>query len=640
MERISPWQPPHCGSDSWELTPSASHQIRTERPRHHGPLQYDAVCLVFDEFRDKDGDPYGIAPRDVNTYTTNRIGDSNVVLALLRRMRKSSAASAAASLKLSYTGLRQTFLAGICGGVPRTQGGINIMLGDMVISKTIIQYDFGKRYPDRFFRKHAITEAHNHAAQGFLVVAETMRGRDKLRRAASKIIKRLHDNSIEHRCGTQYVYPGLEKNGLFRPSYRYKHHESPSYVYKEWHKLTSPVYDEALTASCKDLGCKKILLVPRARSIESQGREKDTNRSEGTWMPAIHVGSVASSGTITESGVDRDQIAQKEGVNAFEVEAARIWDELSCLIVKDVSDYADSHKHGEWQSFAAVTAAATMSALLAACSEKQRDQLEDGALTTFPQALDPGDRERALTFIHFVLWWQPQLTKQVSLSPVQAIDARVSSKELFIHILKDRFKDIGTSKIQRGEWFPEDQNRSVRLDLSKPWLSVIRMYMVFCRRNEGRTECPSYEYSGIYACSLSYCQAEKRHFIEASMLSYFATELSTEITSMRAHENHLLLPSSPNAGPMNPIALEHDTGRYRHVQLIDVNYRSYFSVRPQSLNVQPLLPNLKTRKGLKSFANNSIKLLMTLSTTGSILNQEWYDITFKSLDDLIEIITS
>ncbi|EHK26865.1 uncharacterized protein TRIVIDRAFT_187852 [Trichoderma virens Gv29-8] len=363
---------------------------RTELPRHHQPLsreefttaiicalplEYDAVCLVFDEFWDEDGDPYGTAPGDINTYTTGRIGDQNVVLTLLQRMGKASAASAVVSMRLSYTGLRQAFLVGICGGVPNTQDRTEIMLGDVVISKMIVQYDFGKKYPDRFVRKYTTTEAQRSDIQGFVVMAETMRGRNKLRQQASKFLSRLQDNATEQECGAKYVYPGIAKDELFEPSYRHKHHESPSCICKECNELTSPVCDEALTASCNELGCNSRFLVQRARSINNKSREQNTNMPNGMRMPAIHVGSVASGDTVMKSGVDRDTIARKDGVIAFEMEAAGIWEEIPCLLVKGVSDYADSHKHSEWQHFAAATAAATMSALLMSYSEKEKTRL-------------------------------------------------------------------------------------------------------------------------------------------------------------------------------------------------------------------------------------------------------------------------
>ncbi|KAL6825503.1 nucleoside phosphorylase domain-containing protein [Trichoderma sp. SZMC 28015] len=455
MQTGSPRRSPNCGSDDSGLTPRTSHQVHTELPGHHRPinreefkiaiicalpLEFDAMCLVFDEFWDEDGDPYGTAPGDTNTYTTGRIGDQNVVLALLQRMGKTSAASAVASMKLSYTGLRQALLVGICGGVPKTQNGCDIMLGDVIISRTIVQYDFGKRYPDRFIRKPTITETHSNDFQGFAVMAETMRGRNKLRQAASKLLNRLQDSANRSGCRTKYVYPGLARDKLFEPNYRHKHHGPTSCVCKGCHDMTSPVCDEALTSSCSELGCSSKFLVPRARSLHSQGKQQDPSTPNTAQMPTIHTGSVASGDTVMKSGVDRDIIAKKEGIIAFEMEAAGISCQLPCLVIKGVSDYADSHKHSEWQDFAAATAAATAKALLIAQAEKDKALTEREAMTNFLQSLNPDDRERALVFLRFAFGQQPRLMRQVLLSLVLVIDARgqnfpfhletISSKEV------------------------------------------------------------------------------------------------------------------------------------------------------------------------------------------------------------------
>jgi hypothetical protein len=67
---------------------------------------------------------------------------------------------------------------------------------------------------------------------------------------------------------------------------------------------------------------------------------------------------------VMKSGVHRDRIAGKEGVIAFEMEGAGVWDEVPCIVVKGVCDYADSHKHKGWQDFAAATAASAAKAML------------------------------------------------------------------------------------------------------------------------------------------------------------------------------------------------------------------------------------------------------------------------------------
>lgn len=71
-------------------------------------------------------------------------------------------------------------------------------------------------------------------------------------------------------------------------------------------------------------------------------------------------------------GVDRDKIANRHGILAFEMEATGVWDELPCIMVKGVCDYADSHKNKEWQYFAAATAASATKALLERYIETDR----------------------------------------------------------------------------------------------------------------------------------------------------------------------------------------------------------------------------------------------------------------------------
>lgn len=83
-----------------------------------------------------------------------------------------------------------------------------------------------------------------------------------------------------------------------------------------------------------------------------------------SYEPKVHFGLVASGNVVMKSGEDRDQIAEKEKVIAFEMEGAGVWDTLPCLIIKGVCDYADSHKSKRWLNYAAVSAAACVKAFL------------------------------------------------------------------------------------------------------------------------------------------------------------------------------------------------------------------------------------------------------------------------------------
>src|SRR6516162_2236315 len=139
------------------------------------PLEFSAVSLVFDQFWDKQGDRYGKAAGDTNSYRTGRVGKYDVVLALLPGMGKKNAAAAVASLRSSYTRLRLALLVGICGGVPRTRSGDEILLGDVIISNAVVQYDFGRQYPDRFVRKDTVGDnlgKQNKDIRGLLALLE------------------------------------------------------------------------------------------------------------------------------------------------------------------------------------------------------------------------------------------------------------------------------------------------------------------------------------------------------------------------------------------------------------------------------------------------------------------------------------
>jgi nucleoside phosphorylase len=65
-----------------------------------------------------------------------------------------------------------------------------------------------------------------------------------------------------------------------------------------------------------------------------------------------------------KSGEHRDNLVKSEGVIGFEMEGAGVWDNIPCIIIKGVCDYADSHKNKNWQNYTAATAASCTKALL------------------------------------------------------------------------------------------------------------------------------------------------------------------------------------------------------------------------------------------------------------------------------------
>ena len=48
----------------------------------------------------------------------------------------------------------------------------------------------------------------------------------------------------------------------------------------------------------------------------------------------------------------------------FEMEAAGLMNDFSCLVIRGICDYADSHKNKKWQPYAAAMAAACAKEIL------------------------------------------------------------------------------------------------------------------------------------------------------------------------------------------------------------------------------------------------------------------------------------
>ncbi|KAL7971462.1 hypothetical protein HDV63DRAFT_393756 [Trichoderma sp. SZMC 28014] len=340
------------------------------------PLEYDAVYLLFDEFWDEDGDALGRAAGDHNHYTTGRIGKHDVVLALLPHMGKANAASAAASMRSSYGALRLVILAGICGGVPHI-GEKEVFLGDVVISSSVIQYDFGRHYPNGFMRKNTYEDnlrKPDKNISSLLTKFDTNIGQDKLHERAAKFLKELQAMAPKHR--EKYTYPGTDNDKLFESSYRHMHRKQAICICSSCHGRKDPVCDEALDSLCEDLGCDEEYL-ERSRTINEQ------DEAQG---PAIYIGAVASGDTVMKSGEDRDRIAKREGVIAFEMEGAGAWGDLPCIVVKGICDYADCHKNKLFQTFAAATAASVSKAILEQYIQTDRNRNSGRLIEEPPKA--------------------------------------------------------------------------------------------------------------------------------------------------------------------------------------------------------------------------------------------------------------
>jgi nucleoside phosphorylase len=316
------------------------------------PLEADAVEALFDETYDKFGQVYGRQFGDKNAYITGRIGQHNVVLCYLPEMGKGNAAGAAANLRVSYTHIQLALVVGICGGVPFPSSNTEIILGDIIISDSVIEYDFGRKYPDGFRRKSGVRETLGRPNQEIRALLAGMKGRKTRGELQEQIYKYLQ--TLQAQSGIRWQYPGIKHDVLFEASYRHKHYQQDRVakcICFDCKSSSDPICDKALKKDCNGLGCTGKL-VQRSRL-----------RPEST-QPFVYIGTIGSADTVIKSGEHRDKLAQREDVIGFEMEGAGVWDNLPCIIIKGVCDYADSHKNKIWQDYAAATAASGTKAFL------------------------------------------------------------------------------------------------------------------------------------------------------------------------------------------------------------------------------------------------------------------------------------
>lgn len=298
----------------------------------------DAVEALFDRFWGDNGEIYGKAPGDTNTYTTGVIGQRNVVLAHMPRMGKGSAATVASGFRSSFTGIKLALVVGICGGVPQGNDGEEILLGDIIISDELIEYDFGRQYPDKFVRKDTPKDSLGPPSmeiQSLLAKLKGQRGQARLRENTCGYL-----TDLQKTLGLGKArYPGVNADRLFESTYRHKHHDFPACtICTKCKGKEDNVCEAALRQSCSELKCDKKKLVPRNRLSKA-------TETASAPRPMIHYGRIASGNTVMKSGGDRDAIAIRENIIAFEMEGAGVWDKFPCVVMKSVCDYCDSHKN-------------------------------------------------------------------------------------------------------------------------------------------------------------------------------------------------------------------------------------------------------------------------------------------------------
>ncbi|KAL1862114.1 hypothetical protein Plec18170_000938 [Paecilomyces lecythidis] len=278
------------------------------------PVEHAAGEALLDEEYDNHG--------DMVQYTLGRVHNHNVVMACLPagQIGSTAAATVATEMRLQFPSLRSYLLVGIGGGVPNRDA--DIRLGDVVVSEPhgkyggVVQYDLGKTITGGAQIRTGIMSPPS---------SELLTAVAKLRsyRSAGKSHFSDYLAEVSHRSEYNRDLTGADQ--LFDASY------------------------DHTGETCAECDPTKVLLrIPRT-----------------SCEPHIHFGTIASGNQVIKDGRSRDRLsAELKGILCFEMEAAGLMNQLRCLVIRGICDYADSHKNKRWQPFAAVAAAACAKEIL------------------------------------------------------------------------------------------------------------------------------------------------------------------------------------------------------------------------------------------------------------------------------------
>ena len=283
------------------------------------PVELAAAKTMLDE---KDRPLELQNPSDDNAYTLGRIGKHNVVIACLPsgRVGTQSAAGVLSTMKYTFGSIRFVLMVGIGGGVPSS--GKDIRLGDIVVSQPkgqfggVVQYDFGKAETGGVFVR---TGSLNSPPQVLLTAlgtlqADHMVGESGIPHLLSQILQ------------PNFKYVGAGQDDLFNATYSHVRGRS----------------------TCDHCDVTKLIERHPRPSIN----------------PQVYYGTIASANQVVKDGVLRDRLNSQYKVLCFEMEAAGLMNIFDCLVIRGISDYADSHKNDIWKPYAAATAAAYAKELL------------------------------------------------------------------------------------------------------------------------------------------------------------------------------------------------------------------------------------------------------------------------------------
>jgi nucleoside phosphorylase len=274
---------------------------------------------------------------DENTYVCGTINGHTVVVATCPpgETGNVNAGRLTGSMFKTFPNIRMAVLVGIGGGVPSPEVSDdaleNVHLGDVVVGwpgdgkPACVYHDRGKSKGDGQFEMVGTMGNPDWRllnALGVLVVDDEM-GRTTF----TDHLARLQRSKAKKK----FARPGPEHDKLFNATYRHAGDDG---------------------SKCTTCDLNELIQRPQRSEEEQQ-------------TLVFHRGRIATGNAVIRDAKLRDEIgARCDGALCVEMEAAGVDVNRKCLVIRGISDYADSHKSDMWRSYAAGNAAAFTRELL------------------------------------------------------------------------------------------------------------------------------------------------------------------------------------------------------------------------------------------------------------------------------------
>jgi nucleoside phosphorylase len=256
-------------------------------------------------------------------YSFGKIAEHKVVIAQ-SQIGTIEAAYCASAVSQEFPNVRLALMVGIGAGIPSPTH--DIRLGDLAISipkdghSGVLQYDFGKYEENYFQLKGCLNKPPR-----ILISADGALLQDQLmtKRPLRKILRKITSANP----------------GFMRP-------DTDDILYEQDFQHVNTGSD---CSGCEAASERKITIRPPRQDQQ----------------PVIHRGLILSGNGVIKNSRDRNKFQRhfKDAI-CYEMEAAGIMDQIPCLVVRGICDYADTHKQDNWHYYAAAVAAAYCKALL------------------------------------------------------------------------------------------------------------------------------------------------------------------------------------------------------------------------------------------------------------------------------------